>query len=72
MKHHATVQTVRERYNIRREKNPKEIVKDFFTTVDVPITRVLNSGVMLRILIQKGKSKKIGLFNQFFKFYRSK
>jgi len=29
MKHHATVQTVRERYNGRREKNPEEVVKKF-------------------------------------------
>ena len=35
MKHHATVQTERERYNSRREKNPKEIVKDFFMTAEV-------------------------------------
>ena len=29
-KHHATVQIKRERYNSRREKNPEEILKDFF------------------------------------------
>ena len=51
MKHHATVQTVRERYNSRREKNPKEIVKDFFTTADVPFTRALNRGVMLHMYL---------------------
>ena len=32
MKYHATVQTVRELFDSRREKNPSEIVKDFFMT----------------------------------------
>jgi len=45
MKHHTAVQTVRARYNSRREK----IVKDFFTTADVAFTRALNRGVMLHM-----------------------
>ena len=43
MKHHATVQTVRDRYNSRREKN---FLEDFFTTAIVPFTHALNRGVM--------------------------
>ena len=48
-KHHATVQIKRERYNSRREKNPQEILKDFFTTAVVPFTLDLDRGVMLHI-----------------------
>ena len=32
-------------------KNPQEIVKDFFTTVDVSFTRALNRGVMLHMYV---------------------
>ena len=45
MKHHATVQHVRERYN----NLPQQFLKDFFTTVVVPFTHVLNRGMMLHI-----------------------
>ena len=50
MKHHATVQHVRERYNNRREKILK-IAKGFFTTIVVPFMQVLNRGVMLHIIL---------------------
>ena len=49
MKHHAPVQTVRERYNSRREKILKKLFRFLFTTTDVPFTRALNRGVMLHI-----------------------
>ena len=49
MKHHATVQHVRERYNNHREKNPKKLIRIFFTMAVIPLTHVLNRGVMLHM-----------------------
>ena len=42
MKHHATVQTVRERYNSRREKILKNLLR-------ISFTHALKRGVMLHI-----------------------
>ena len=49
MKHHATVQHVRERYNNHREKNPKKLIRIFFTMAVIPLTHVLNRGMMLHM-----------------------
>ena len=50
MKHHAAVQTVRDRYNSRREKILKKLLWiSLITTADLTIKRALNRGVMLHM-----------------------
>ena len=40
-------------------KNPWEIVKDFFTTADVPFTRAFNRGVMLHVHINNKERQEL-------------
>ena len=49
MKHHAAVQSARERYNSRREEILNNFLGFFFTTAVVPFTHGLNRGVILHM-----------------------
>ena len=49
MKHHAAVQSARERYISRREEILNNFLRIFFTTAVVPFTHGLNRGVLLHM-----------------------